>query len=81
MDRGTACSAGVVPPPPDCGDPSRPAEQPADDPPRTSADRGAAEPARPAGQRVRLLELLRTTDHKTLGLMYLVTTFLYCFAS
>jgi cytochrome c oxidase subunit 1 len=28
----------------------------------------------------RLLQLIRTTDHKTIGLMYLVTTFLYFFA-
>jgi hypothetical protein len=33
------------------------------------------------GQRHGLLELLRTTDHKTLGLMYLVMTFRYRFAS
>ena len=28
----------------------------------------------------RLLDLLRTTDHKTIGLMYLYTSFLYFFA-
>ena len=47
--------------------------------PRAIVARPATVPAPRKGSR--LLNLMRTTDHKTIGLMYLVTSFLYFFAA